>query len=284
MTEFPTFIEFNSLSHAEISSLAPETIVYNTSGSRRSAALAGVEPEGDEYAAWNRIGMINRLKMLFDHGVKHILKPVVTPSMFSEKTENYSEHLWRWIDWAFASEESLAEFTKLGWNVNIIFAEFMPELHKTQQRLSSLGWHDDRPSLWIIVNPKHNQFNEWMLQKIQSQETVVANSQEAIKLLYGADIPPAKLYLDFGKLMISPDIVPPFLKGVMDCYWTQQPGYRLTDENFRRILYDSLYTRKTWKKDKRGRALEAVNTREYWEGNKVVGIGKRLEPYWYPTE
>ena len=280
---YPSFAEFNSLSSSEIARFTPKTIMYNTSGSRRSAALAGITPEGDEYVAWNRKGMMSRLKMLFDHGVENILKPVVTPSMFSEKTENYSEHLWRWIDWAFASDEVLAEFADLGWNVKIIFSEFMPELKHAHDKLNSIEYREGGPNLWVIVNPKHNQFNEWMLEKIQRCGPV-ANSKEAIELLYGRYIPPAQLYLDFGKLIISPDIVPPFLKGVMDCYWTQQPGYRLTQENFRRILYDSLYTRKTWKEDKRGRALEAVKMREDWEGDKVVGIGKRIEPYWYPAE
>lgn len=279
----PSFAEFNSLPISEIVHLVPETVVYNTSGSRRSAALAGVSPEGDEYVTWNRKGMMSRLKMLFDHGVKHILKPAVTPSMFSEKTENYSEHLWHWIDREFSSDENIAEMINLGWNVRIIFSELMPNLKNAHVKLAQIEYREDQPSLWIIVNPKHNQFNEWMLQKIQ-QHGPIANSKEAIELLYGRYIPPAKLYLDFGKLIISPDIVPPFLKGVMDCYWTQQPGYRLTEENFRKILYDSLYTRKTWKDDKRGRAIEAVNYREYWEGDKVVGLGKRIGPYWYPCD
>lgn len=278
-----TFDEFKALPHAAIASLVPATIMYNTSGSRRSAVLAGIPAEGDEYAAWNRKEMIRALSMLFDHGVKHILKPVVTPSMFSEETENYSEHLWRWIDWAFASDENLAEFAELGWNVNIMFSEFMPQLRNAHNRLKSIEHKPDAPNLWVIVNPKHNQFTEWMLQKIQ-KDGPVANSEEAIELIYGANIPPAKLYLDFGKLIISPDIVPPLLSGVMDCYWTQQPGYSLSQENFRRILYDSLYVRKTWRKDKKGRALEVLKTRGYWEGSKVVGIGQKLDPYWYPLD
>ncbi|MFT5193424.1 MAG: hypothetical protein ACI9EW_000979 [Cellvibrionaceae bacterium] len=279
----PTFQEFSSLLNSEVASNVPETVIYSVSGTRRSAVLAGISPNGDEYAAWSRQEMIRCLKIIFEHGVKNVVMPILTPSQFNETTDNYREHLWRWIDWGLVSDKALLEFSNLGWYVNIPFSEFVPELTNARERLSTLEEREGAPRLWIFVTPSHNQLMEWMLQKIQSSGPV-ANTNEAIKLIYGSFIPPAELYLDFGKPIVSPDLVPPFLGGVMNCYWSQQPGYSLSTESFRTILYDYLYLRKTWQKDKTGRSEQILDNRNDWKKMKVIGLGKKLGPYWYPVE
>ena len=280
---FPSFEEFNALPKSHISAHVPETVIYNVSGSRRAAALIGKPTAGDGYLIWSHRQMIRCLKILFDHGVKNVLMPAVTPGLFKETTENYREHLWRWIDWGFASDETLAEFQELNWNVRIIFSEFIPELGHTHERLNQIEMKEGRPNLWVSVASSHNQMMEWMLQKIQLHGPV-ANTTDAIKLLYGADIPPAKLFLDFGKPIVSSDVVPPFLTGIMNCYWSQQPGYSLTCESFRKILYDYLYVRKTWQSDKSDRTVNVLNDKDQWEQLKIIGLGKKLGPYWYPID
>ena len=66
------------------------------------------------------------------------------------------------------------------------------------------------------------------------------------------------LYLSFGKPTLAPFLVPPLLAGVVQCYWTQRPGYALSDLEWRQILYDYAYLRPTWTADKTGRAEQIL--------------------------
>ncbi|MFY0538084.1 hypothetical protein [Nannocystis pusilla] len=69
----------------------------------------------------------------------------------------------------------------------------------------------------------------------------------------------------------------------MDAYWTQRPGYRIDEREFRTILYDHLHVRRTWREDKTGRDEAAKETRRAWEEGPTLGLGARLGPFWYPS-
>jgi hypothetical protein len=57
----------------------------------------------------------------------------------------------------------------------------------------------------------------------------------------------------------------------------------LDQRQLRAILYDYAYLRKTWKKDKSGRAEQALVERDLWERGNVLGLGIRKGPFWYPA-
>ena len=65
---------------------------------------------------------------------------------------------------------------------------------------------------------------------------------------------------------------------------TQKPGYSLDEAQLRRILYDYAYVRPTWKEDKRGRAQEALEHEDTWRQDLIIGLGRKLGPFWYPTQ
>jgi len=67
------------------------------------------------------------------------------------------------------------------------------------------------------------------------------------------------------------------------CYWLQKPGYGIEEESLRKIIYDYAYTRKTWLKDKTGRAEQALAHRDVWEKAPILGIGIRFGPFWHPA-
>lgn len=83
---------------------------------------------------------------------------------------------------------------------------------------------------------------------------------EAVRALYGEDIPLISLFLGFGKPVIAPELLPPLLGGAVNCYWSQRPGYQFSEAEFRRILYDHAFVRSTWQADKSGRGEEALAT------------------------
>ncbi|MCB9431913.1 MAG: hypothetical protein H6668_07985 [Ardenticatenaceae bacterium] len=276
----PSLEEFLTLPIEEVIPLAPQTMVYYVSGSRRGAALDGVGTSGEAYKHWASKEMMRCVSLLFDYGIKHLLMPMVTPGSFSEITSGYREFLWNWIDWGLAREEAIEFFIQQGWHVHIPFGEHIPELKNVIEQLKVTTQFPKKSSLWIFIVPEQNILWEWALAKLQAKP--VTNTQAAVKLLYGEEIPLATLYLDFGKPIISSDLLPPFLIGKLESYWSQEPGYSLNDQLFRRILYDFAFIRKTWMEDKSGRAEQAIEYRNAWEGGVVLGLGERLGPFWYP--
>ena len=79
--------------------------------------------------------------------------------------------------------------------------------------------------------------------------------------------------------------LPPLLFEEIQCYWTQRPGYSLTEVELRTIFYDRAYLRATWRPDKTGRERDALRHRHAWgEHAPLIGLGRKLGPYWYPME
>jgi len=261
--------------------LAPATLIYSVSGTRRSAALAGVSASGHDYMHWSRQQMLACLDLIFRHGVQHILMPVITPSQFSEATPSYREHLWQWLDQGLAGSEALADYQRFGWRVHFPFGDKLTRLRQVSERLKVTRQQPGNCSLWIFIVPEHNLLWEWALTALR--QIPVKTAADAIRLIYGEEIPPATLYLDFGKPVVSPDLLPPFLFGVLNCYWSQRPGYSLNQRQLRTILYDYAYVRTTWQEDKTGRAEQALAHRDAWERGPTVGLGVPLGPFWYPA-
>jgi hypothetical protein len=272
--------EFLDAPISDVVRVAPATMIYSVSGTRRRAALAGVPAQGYDYMEWSRQQMMACLDLIFHHGIKHILMPVITPSQFNEATPAYREHLWQWLDWGLAGPEALSDYKSRDWRVHLPFSKALPDLTAAGERLEATRVQASPYNLWIFVAPRHNFLWECSLPKLQAQK--IETPAEIIRTLYGEDIPPATVYLDFGKPVVSPDLLPPYLIGVLHCYWSQQPGYSLDQEQLRTILYDFAYVRSTWQVDKTGRAEQVLAHRKVWEQRRIIGLGKRVGPFWYP--
>lgn len=67
---------------------------------------------------------------------------------------------------------------------------------------------------------------------------------ELVEAYYGLALPPLTVYVGSGRPRIG-QLRPPFLGGAEDCYWTQAPLMRLSPVEWRRIMVDHLYTRRT---------------------------------------
>lgn len=280
----PSLQAFLAAPAAEVAAVAPQSMIYSVSGTRRGAALAGKLDRGQEYVQWSRQRMLSCLDLIFGHGVRHVIMPVITPSQFMEATPAYREHLWDWLEDGLAGPQALAAYQARDWQVRIPLIQALPRLRQADARLAQQTTTERGRYLWAFVIPSHNLLWEQALARLAQEPGQARTAPEAVRLLYGAEIPPATLYLDFGKPVFSPDLAPPFLSGVMHCYWTQQPGYSLDQRQWRRILYDYAYTRPTWQEDKQGRAEQVLAHEEIWRQEHIVGLGRRLGPFWYPEE
>jgi hypothetical protein len=270
--------EFAAVPRAEVARFAPPTVIYAAAGTRRQAALAGVDADGDEYPKWSRTQMLTACQLLFEHGVHHIFTLLAGPGQFLE-VGRYRNRLLDWLAEGVAGETALADFQRLGWRVRLLCGHELVELQGAQARLARLDGDPGR-TLWLQVVPDAEAPWNWVLEAVHRCHA--RTRQEAIRALYGEDVPLATLYLAFGKPVVAPELLPPLLAGAVQCYWTQRPGYSLAEHDLRRVLYDYAFTRATWRADKTGRADQALAHAEAWRRGPILGIGMRLGPFWYP--
>jgi hypothetical protein len=276
----PSLAEFLGAPLAEIAKVAPATMVYGVGGTRRQAAFAGIEPWSDRYVQWARAQTLSSVDLIFRHGVRNLLIIALTPDNLRE-VDQYRAQLYERARWVIAGAESVAEYARLGWRVRLLGTESVPELREAAASLWTLTSAQSMHTLYWSVVPDADA--PWRQLLAAVQQTQAKTRSEAIRALYGEDIPPATLYLAFGKPMISLAILPPLLIGQLQCYWSQRPGYTLTEAQLRTILYDYAYLRPTWRAEKVERAKSALLHRQAWEKGPLLGLGMRLGPFWYPA-
>ena len=278
--EAPTLEEFLAAPVEQVRAVAPATLVWTVEGTRRSAALAGIDVRTEDYARWSIPRMNACVEMFFHHGVRNVITPFLTPSQFAEVTPRYRDRLFDWAGLVVSEPEFLAPYLKNGWRIRLLGAESLPELRPHAERAIAATPRGEH-TLWCsVVAEPGAPWNE-LLQAVA--RSGARTREEAIRALYGEDLPLATLMVAFGKPLVSPEQVPPLLMGKMDAYFTQRPGYRITEREFRTLLHDQVYLRRTWRADKTGRAEESVEFRRAWEEGPLLGLGQRLGPFWYPV-
>ena len=280
MKAYPSLEAFLTMPIEEVRKVAPTSLILAAGGTRRKALLNGISPTSNDYARHTRKEMISCLDLIFTHGVQHIITPIIAETTYRENTPGHSEKILAWIDWGIAGPEALADYVRFGWQVRLVGTEHIPELQAAARRLETATGNSPR-KIWFIVEPDPEQMWISLFHTIREQH--IQNRADAIRAIYGENIPLATLYLDFGKPQIFSSNVPPLLVDQLQCYWRQHLGYALDELSFRRILYDYAYQRKTWKEDKTGRAEQVFTYQEVWQDPPIIGLGTRLGPFWYPA-
>lgn len=224
--------------------------------------------------------MLATCDLIFRHGVRHIFTILATPGQFAE-VGPYRQQFVDWIRWGFGSSEARTAFARYPWRARLWTDGAVPELLPLQQATieSSTGAEQ---VLWCLVVSDIERLWQQILSAIIAQRATTRAA--AIAAYFGCDVPPVTLYLAFGKPVIAPDLLPPLLVDKVQCYWTQRPGYRLSEEELRRILYDYAFVRQTWQADKSTRGENALAQRAAWERGPILGLGRRLGPFWYPQD
>ena len=283
MTSFndiPTLENFLIAPIDIVAEAAPKTLVFAPGGTRRSATFAGIKPESEAFIHWSRERVTGAFELMFRHGVRHIFMALFTQTQYNESTQGYRDRIVQSIDWGVAGPDALADYDRLGWRVHLWGGEQIPALTSIQARLERRQPAQSEHNLWWFISPRPAWLWQWQAKLFYEQQ--IETPQAAIRLMYGQAVPPATLFLSFGKPMVSADLLPPLLADKLQCYWSQRPSYDLDANQFRKILYDYAYLRATWRVDKAGRAEEALTYQTQWENGPTIGLGSRLGPHWYP--
>ncbi len=276
----PTLEEFLVAPITEVTKVAPATMIYSPGGSRRQAALAGIQPWSAEHFRWGRKCTMACYDLIFRHGVRYLITLLLSPSNVREMSAK-RELLTEWTNWVIAGPESLADYTRLGWRVRLLGVDSLPELKVTAERLQNVTQrHSNHTLYWYCVPDEDAPWNELFA---LAQQKGVHTRTEAIRALYGEDVPPATLYLTTGRPYFSTEIAPPLLLGNIQSYWNQRVGYSLTETELRTIFYDYAYLRTLGRGDKITRAKAALANRKAWQEGPILGLGTQLGPFWYPA-
>lgn len=275
----PSLEEFLAAPVEEVAQVVPDTVIYAVGGTRRAIALAGLSLS-DDYQQWTRLRMLESCALIFRLGVRHLIAPAGRPQMFAERSL-YRDRVLQWLHSGLTCQQSLNFYRAANWRVRLVVAGApIPELAELAATLDQATSAATGPNLWFLTTLDYNQLWSWIGKAFASGASTRA---EAVRMLFGADIPPATLLLSFGKPLVALDHLPPLLSEEIQCYWTQRPGYSLTETELRTILYDYAYLRSTWRQDKTGRAEEALVHRAAWEHGPTIGLGRHLGPFWYPA-
>ncbi|MBK9711833.1 MAG: hypothetical protein IPO81_10980 [Kouleothrix sp.] len=277
----PSLEEFLAAPIEQVAPVAPATLIFAPGGTRRRAMLAGIAPHSEEYARWSREQMIACSALWFQHGVRHLFMNVLRPSQL-EEVGYYRRRVLSWLEHGLAGPGPLEDYRRRDWRVRLIGAETLPELHDAAARLREATAQAAGPTLWFLVAPTPDA--PWQLLQAALRQAAAPTMAEAIRALYGEPVPPATMFVGFGKPLLAPELLPPLLAGDLQCYWTQRPGYDLDANNLRRILYDYAYVRSTWTADKSSRYDAVPEQRSLWERPLVLGLGRREGAFWYPQQ
>jgi hypothetical protein len=224
--------------------------------------------------------MVDCFAQLFQLGVRHLFTSMLRPGQL-EETGRYRQRLLSWLDWGLAGPEALEDYRRHGWRVRLCGAEGVPELCGAVERLRAATPPAWRQTLWLYVAPAPGAL--WAQMLAAAHAAQVRSQADLIRAMFGEAIPPAEIYIGFGKPIFTHDIVPLALLGEAQCYWMQRPGYEIDEDMVRRIVYDTVYRRRTWREDKSARYDGIEASRELWESRQIIGVGQRVGGFWYPA-
>jgi hypothetical protein len=279
MQNIPSLDQFLNAPLEEIKQIAPKTAIICVGGTRRSAALEGIEAHSAEFFDWSRTRMLEQMDLLFQHGIQHIIAiAIVSPNLV--EFETYRQRFFTLVEKGLAGKQMLADYNTYGWRVKMIGTEELPELQKTASILQEHTNNSSDKTLWWIISPHIN--TPWQSVFDIVAKTGARTRNDAIQAMYGEQIPLATLMIGTGKPILMYDLIPPLLVGNLQCYWIQQPGYRLNQTMLRTILYDYAYLRNNEAAKIDVKYMMVDKTRQAWETNAVLGVGERLGVFWYP--
>jgi hypothetical protein len=262
----------------EVASVAPKTIMFAAGGTRREAVLNGVSIQDPQaYAEFGVRQFTDTAERLFKLGVKHIFAVTVHSKQLNESGAYRDYVIKMTIDGL--GNLALPYYKRLGCRVRLVGHEEVPELVPLADILRAQTDGASTHTIWWLATASSSSVWERTREAMQG-----ASSQtEAIRRYFGEAVPPADIFLSFGKFFISPEILPPLLIGdETHCYFYQRPGYYLSEAELRTVFYDYAYARHTWMPDKTPRYAEVEGQRDLWEGGEILGLGQRVGSFWYP--
>ena len=114
------------------------------------------------------------------------------------------------------------------------------------------------------------------------QNKRVPHRNEIVQAYYGVDVPPVDIFIGFDKF--SSFDMPLVATGMEDLYFTVSPTLYMTQDQFRAILYDHIYSRRneTDYTQMSAAGWQYMQDFYYRHRGKTLGVGTQVDGIWYP--
>jgi hypothetical protein len=272
--------DFLKLPTEEIKQYVPKTLVWAAGGTRRAAALADVP--SDEYYKWGFKHQFRVASMYLKYGIQDVFMPILGPSQIREVGE-YREKLLGAYE-ALCSENCMQLYKQLNARVRFLGMENMPESFQVKAKEVEETSKDfgNQTLWWVFIINNENELELQAYNKLIMEGGQLNDIKECIKSFYGTNVEPADIFIGFSKFH-NGYWIPPFLGAKTALYWTDFPSYTMEEEDFKKILWDYAFSRKTWSQDKSHRydTIKESELPERHEQKYIWGVGKHLGNFWY---
>ena len=295
--DLSTFLSFDNKQIATLLHNAGSTCWAIALGGTRRAYLAQYGKLTDRsdvvsYFQWLENQQRQTFDQLYDMGVEIIIDIDYVPTnrrhcyqLYAKQTIQglvHSDNRRRWYDQRQFRVRAIGDLITLGRELDI------PSLHMDFQRLTEETRTRSGPHLmyffrgdWTNIATEEAHLGYQLGTQLGRAPTQL----ELIQAFYGEEIPRLAVYVGSGRPRM--DIFrPPFISGAEDCYWSATSPVQLTLNDWRKIIYDHLYLRRT--KGNREYFLDETSRREFTLATQtlngcILGVGQKHKlGFWMP--
>jgi hypothetical protein len=265
-----------------VRSIAPHTVMLCGAGTRRAAMLEGLHPNSQlEYFRWSLHASSAAFERWFEHGVHDLFICLFRSSQVREGGA-YKHGLMPLTIQVLTELVDIWTRTPPPYALRTFGDSDFPDLSPILEQLRAVTDRPNIPRLWwtFFATPSSPYIHS--LARLAGRD--VRTQAEAIAAIYGSDVQPCRLYVAFGKPILTAELQLPFLIDEAQAMWYQTPGYHiLSAAMIRRMIYEAVYARSTWTEDKGDRYESVPENRAIWEQPVVLGFGQRMNGFWYPA-
>ncbi|MBI2331449.1 MAG: hypothetical protein HYU84_04675 [Chloroflexi bacterium] len=293
--------KFQALPTEEVARLVrasgSKVLVFPINGTRRWFALEYGDQEFEDpiHAFMDIAGkrQIDLYRLCFDHGIHTLLTPVIGPEILATRNtymqkiggeglarfvthpdfvsfyEEYGVRVHFYGDYARKLKDTPYEY------LIELFDDIGESTRKNKDfRIFYGAFADDLTSSEVVAE---------MAVKYHAEHGVIPDHRKLIEMYYGDTIEKAHIFIGFDRFAAFD--YPLLRSGEEDLYFTLFPSLYMDQPQFREILYDHVFTRRTREPDFSAMSESAIKkVQAYYQKNKekTLGVGKLLHKVWIP--
>ena len=300
-------MRFQDLNSSEIAAIVreqgPKTAVFAAGGTTRWLILNHLKgwPKDmsywQEYLEYGGRRFVDIARLFFEHGVDTLFTHAIVPGQLKGKGEGYPPlALTSGMERVAGTPEFLQFYEEYGVRVRF-FGNYREVLEGTEY--AGTIEHFDTVAKETRTNDQHRLYWGFNTDKDQITPALelavkfyqdqgrAPTREEVVEVYYGEPVAPVDIFVGFNRTRTA-TLMPPFLGGQADLYFTVGLSFDFSQSQLRSILYDHLYARRGWHREYGelpNRAFPEMQAFYRLNRDAVTGVGRRYEPgaVWHPT-
>lgn len=279
---------------ALVKATGPKVCVFPVNGTRRWFMLEHADKIRDDFfGAYVSASIQNHIAlcaMLFDHGIGTILAPVFGRELM-RRGDEYTKRVGIAGLVRTATDDGYRRFFER-YDIKVRFygdyrdvltsTPFEYALRSIQEAMDATKQHSKFKLFFGVFADESTDTLARLSVEHYLAEGAVPDKATLVRKYYGEDLPPASFFIGFDKFAVFD--MPLLATGGEDLYFSVSPSPYMTVSQFRSILYDHIYVRRTPEPDyAKLQPAELDELRRYYRDNKdrAFGVGKLKFDLWF---